>query len=79
MIDCNGAIIVCGAHQPNDRPKTELRVLKETFWVRMLLFADMVREISQSKAREACDQGIELMCKLREVRNLGLCGKFHVR
>ena len=55
VTDCDGAKIVCGAHQPNDRPKTELRVLKETFWVRMLLFADMVRQISRSMAGEACD------------------------
>lgn len=44
VTDSNGAVFVCGAGHPNDvGPKTELRVLKEAFWVRMLLFADMVR------------------------------------
>lgn len=61
VTDSNGAVLVCGAVQPDDPgPKTELRVLKDTFWVRMLLFADMVRQNSLSKAREACGYGIEL-------------------
>ena len=41
--DSDGAVTVCGAPQVKDgTPRTDLRVLKETFWVRVLLFADMV-------------------------------------
>ena len=43
VIDSDGEVIVCGAPKVKDgTPKTELRVLRETFWVRVLLFADMV-------------------------------------
>ncbi|MCJ1469449.1 hypothetical protein MMC07_008082 [Pseudocyphellaria aurata] len=43
VTDSNGAVFVCGADQSSDvGPKAEVRVLKEVFWVRMLLFADMV-------------------------------------
>lgn len=82
VIDNDGAVFVCGAHQPDDSgPNTELRVLKESFWVRILLFADMVRQNSVSMAHEAklvaCAYAPNWR-KLRAVRNLGLCGKFHV-
>lgn len=41
--DSDGAVTICGAPQAKDgTPRSELRVLKETFWVRVLLFADMV-------------------------------------
>lgn len=44
ITDCNGAVFACGqAPAKGNWPKTELKVLKETFWVRVLLFADMVR------------------------------------
>ena len=52
-------VTVCGALEPkqdeednlkagegtkrSQAPRAELRVLRDTFWVRMLLFADMVR------------------------------------
>ena len=41
--DCDGTVTVCG--QPgiiDASPRTELRVSKEAFWVRVMLFADMV-------------------------------------
>lgn len=43
ITDSDGAVTVCGAPKVNEgTPKTELKVLKETFWVRAFLFADMV-------------------------------------
>ena len=43
VIDTDGAVTLCGTPQIKDgSPRTELRVLRETFWVRVLLFADMV-------------------------------------
>ena len=49
VIDCNGSVTLCGAIK-DGAPKTELKVLKEAFWVRVLLFADMVRCLSHSIA-----------------------------
>lgn len=44
VTDCNGAVFACGQTPAKGNwPKTEVKVLKETFWVRALLFADMVR------------------------------------
>lgn len=45
VTDCDGTVTVCGAPGGKDgAPRTELKVVKEAFWVRVLLFADMVRE-----------------------------------
>ena len=45
VVDVNGTVTICGSRQPKDgTPSTELRILKEAFWVRLLLFADMVRD-----------------------------------
>ena len=45
MTDYDGTMIVCGEGEAkNGRPTTELKVLKEVFWVRVLLFADMVSD-----------------------------------
>ena len=44
VTDCDGSVTICGnAGQTRDEPRTQLTVLKEAFWVRLLLFADMVR------------------------------------
>jgi len=44
VIEADGHTTICGELGANIKgPSTELRVHKETFWVRMLLFADMVR------------------------------------
>lgn len=43
VTDSDGTVIVCGvAPTKAGWPQTEIKVLKETFWVRVLLFADMV-------------------------------------
>ena len=43
VTDSDGMRTVCGAPQVKDgTPRTELKVLKEAFWVRAILFADMV-------------------------------------
>lgn len=45
IVDVDKSETVCGERWPKEGvPSTELRVLKEAFWVRLLLFADMVRE-----------------------------------
>ncbi|KAL8997198.1 MAG: hypothetical protein Q9169_003464 [Polycauliona sp. 2 TL-2023] len=42
IIDHDGSETVCGERWPKaGLPKTELKVLKDAFWVRLLLFADM--------------------------------------
>ena len=44
--DCDGTVTICG--QPNIEdasPSTELRISKEAFWVRVMLFADMVGDL----------------------------------
>lgn len=79
VTDSSGAVFVCGAPQPNDAgPKTEVRVLKDTFWVRMLLFADMVRNPLSPWLLKLVARALNRP-KLRSVRKLGLCGEFHVR
>ena len=43
-MDYDGETTVCGRFiAAEGEPCTELKVLKELFWVRVLLFADMVR------------------------------------
>ena len=43
VTDTDDTVTICGAPQIKDgTPRTELKVLRETFWVRVLLFADMV-------------------------------------
>lgn len=45
VTDYDGTTIVCGeGGTKNGRPTTELKVLKEAFWVRVMLFADMVSD-----------------------------------
>ncbi|KAL9127348.1 MAG: hypothetical protein Q9217_003762 [Psora testacea] len=42
VTDCDGAVTICGHTDGKDQvPRTELKVLKEAFWVRVFLFADM--------------------------------------
>lgn len=49
VTDCDGTVTVCGRPGIKDgSPRTELRVLKESFWIRVLLFTDMVRRIPRS-------------------------------
>ena len=41
--DTDGTVTICGNPGIKDgSPRTELHVLKEAFWVRLMLFADMV-------------------------------------
>ena len=69
VTDCDGSVTLCGAIK-DGAPKTELKVLKEAFWVRVLLFADMVRRPRPlngfKQERERADLGA------------GFCGKLHV-
>lgn len=44
--ESKGDVIVCGnPGGENNGPRADLKVLRETFWVRALLFADMVRAL----------------------------------
>lgn len=46
VTDSNGTVTICGSPGIKDgSPRTELKVLKEAFWVRAMLFADMVGEL----------------------------------
>jgi cyclopropane-fatty-acyl-phospholipid synthase len=42
VIDTDGTETICGFKGTGSEPETELVIHKDTFWVRMLLFADMV-------------------------------------
>lgn len=43
ILDTNGKTTICGKTQvPEDESQAELRIHSDAFWVRMLLFADMV-------------------------------------
>lgn len=47
VVDQTGAVTVCGrADVVDGEPHTEIRIHKETFWVRMLLFTDMVGSLN---------------------------------
>ena len=44
ITDSNGTVVRCGAQVDGDEgPRSQLKVLNEAFWVRTLLFADMVQ------------------------------------
>lgn len=46
VTDSDGMVTICGHPGIKDgSPRTELKVLKEAFWVRAILFADMVGEL----------------------------------
>ena len=46
VIDSDGSVTICGQPAVEDAsPRTELRVSKEAFWVRVMLFADMVCDL----------------------------------
>lgn len=52
--DSHGTVTVCGSPGIKDgSPRTELKILKETFWVRVMLFADMVSDRSCFQGRQA--------------------------
>lgn len=43
IVDTDGTVTICGSPKPKDgSTRTELKVSSEAFWVRLLLFADMV-------------------------------------
>ena len=45
VTDSDGTVNVCGSPAVKDgSPRAELKVKKEAFWVRLLLYADMVGE-----------------------------------
>ena len=49
--DSDGTVTICGQPGIKDAsPRTELRVSKEAFWVRVVLFADMVGDMILAKA-----------------------------
>ena len=47
ILDCDGTRAICGRESAvKNEPQVTIRIHKEIFWVRLLLFADMVRKIS---------------------------------
>lgn len=67
--DADGTVTICGrTGEKNGAPCTELRVLKEAFWVRLMLFADMVGfEHYSHQGREECLEadGMQIRASLR--------------
>ena len=52
--DSDGTVTICGGPDTKDgTPHTDLKVLKEAFWVRVMLFADMVRDHGHLQRRSA--------------------------
>ena len=57
----DGTVTICGAPSVRDgSPCTEMRILKEAFWLRVVLFADMVGDLILTvvavSVRRLCDQ-----------------------
>lgn len=49
VTDTDGTMTICGNPGVKDgSPRTELKVLREAFWVRVLLFADMVGKLTSA-------------------------------
>ena len=47
ILDCDGTRAICGRESPvKGEPQVTIRIHKEMFWIRLLLFADMVRIMS---------------------------------
>lgn len=66
VIEADGHTTICGELGADIKgPQTELRIHKDTFWVRMLLFADMVRRAHLHS---------NLMAKARTIADLFLQG-----
>lgn len=69
--DVDGSETTCGVASPDKQTlQTTLNVHKDTFWVRMLLFADMVGSMSPRAA-------LEMVGVLTGA--VGLCGELHAR
>ena len=64
--DGDGTVMICGQPGIKDAsPRTELRVSKEAFWVRVMLFADMVGVLISHKAGRL---GAQASRPVRELR-----------
>ena len=44
VIDTDASVASCGNAANEEAPRSQLKVLKDAFWVRVLLFADMVSQ-----------------------------------
>ena len=74
VIDSDGTATHCGeAGESPKGPRAELRVVKDAFWVRALLLADMVRNSCLHRKNVVaghCIGALRSVC-------LGLCREFH--
>ena len=60
VVDSDGTTTHCGGpNESGEAPKAELRVVKDYFWVRALLFADMVRSICMHRKKDLLITGSE--------------------
>lgn len=69
VVDSDGTATNCGELGENrTEPSAELKVVKDSFWLRVLLFADMVRDSSLHRKNTAS------ACRISTLRsrNLGL-------
>ena len=75
VVDGDGTTIHCGeVNESSKGPNAELRVVKDSFWVRALLFADMVRDNSLHRKKLVSGRRISTL----RSRNLGLCRELYV-
>lgn len=75
VIDGDGTAIHCGEpDETSNGPNAELKVVKDSFWVRVLLFADMVRNSSLHRKKTASGPRISAL----RSTNLGLCRELYV-
>lgn len=62
IVDSDGSETICGERWAREgAPMTELKVLKGTFWVRLMLFADMVRPV-KGTIRKGLNMGSDRRC-----------------
>lgn len=62
VVDSDGTTTHCGGpSESSEGPKAELRVVKDYFWVRALLFADMVRSICMHRKKGLLITGIRTL------------------
>ena len=80
VTDEKGKVTVCGAPGIKDgSPRTELQVVKEAFWVRVVLFADMVSAVVPFGEIAGSAKGTLTVLVDRALRRALCWGRYRVR
>ena len=75
VVDSDGTATHCGEPgESSEGPNAELKVVKDSFWVRALLFADMVRDSGLHREKTASGRRISAL----RSGNLGLRRELYV-